>query len=89
MISFNRVISTVSALNSQFSLMSKSSLNDSVVKQLFREYMIKLKPILLSDSLAIVKAYKRDKYNRIVYMRVKLTLSKDIYGNPLITVEYI
>jgi len=89
MISFNRVISTVSSLNSQFSLMSKSSLNESVVKQLFREYVIKLKPILLSDSLAIVKTYKRDKYNRIVYLRVKLTLSRDIHGNPLVVVEYL
>jgi hypothetical protein len=69
--------------------MSRSNLNDSVVKQLFRECISKLKPVLLSDSLAIVKTYKRDKYNRIVYMRVKLTLSRDIHGNPLITVEYI
>ena len=69
--------------------MSKRELSDIVVKQLFREYVEKLKPVLLSDSIAIVKAYKRDKYNRIVYVRVKLTLSRDSHGNPLITVEYI
>jgi len=89
MISFNRVVSTVSALNSRFSMLSKTDLSDSLVKQLFREYVVKLKPIMLSDTLAIVKAYRRDKYNRIVYMRVKLTLSRDVYGNPLVTVEYL
>ena len=88
-ISFNRVVSTVSALNSRFSMLSKTDLSDSLVKQLFREYVVKLKPIMLSDTLAIVKAYRRDKYSRIVYMRVKLTLSRDVYGNPLVTVEYL
>ena len=88
-ISFNRVVSTVSALNSRFSMLSKTDLSDSLVKQLFREYVVKLKPIALSDSFAIVKTYRRDKYNRIVYMRVKLTLSRDIHNNPLVTVEYL
>jgi hypothetical protein len=69
--------------------MSKRELNDIVVKQLFREYVLKLKPILMSDTIAIVKTYKRDKYHRIIYLRVRLTLSRDIHGNPLITVEYL
>jgi hypothetical protein len=69
--------------------MSKREYSDIVVKQLFREYIEKLKPILMSENIAIVKTYKRDKYNRIVYMRVKLTLSRDKYNNPLVVVEYI
>jgi len=82
--SFNTVISTISKLNSEYTL----SRDFNEAKKLFYEYMSKLNPMVVTENSVIVRAYKRDRGN-VKYLTIKITLVKLQSGKPLVTVEYI
>jgi hypothetical protein len=84
MISFDRLVSVVSKLNSDFVL----ERDFERAKRVFRESVVKLRPRVVTDTFAVVKTYKRDRYGRVTYMVVKLTLTR-LEDRPLVVLDYL
>jgi len=82
--SFSTILSTISQLNSEYTLVR----DFNIAKKLFHESMSKLNPILVKENSVIVRAYRKDRGN-VKYLTIKISLSKDVNGKPLLTVEYL
>jgi hypothetical protein len=50
--------------------------------------MSKLNPIIVKENSVIVRAYRKER-GYIKYLTIKISLSTDINGKPLVTVEYL
>jgi len=82
--SFNTVISTISKLNSEYTLVR--DFNEA--KKLFYEYMSKLNPMVVTENSVVVRAYKRDR-GSVKYLTMKITLVKSQSGKPLAIIDYL